>query len=1027
MTEQLEDVEQRPGAPAQQRRDGEGAFRYNFAVPPASLPTSDRPAVFLSYSHKDKRWLEDLRAMLAPLVHNGVVDIWWDGKIKPSQKWREEIDRALASARIGVLLVSSNFLASDFIVQEELPYLIEAAAERKVTLCWVLLSACLYEKTPLGELQAAHDVSRPLDTLGKARRNAVLKSICQRIEEAARSGAAPFGDTSGGPEPPAMVDRDSAEIPDPKLKPARLGGAEVEPGPSRKRLVRRRWLAEAAGLALVALLAVLWILRPPEKVAGERPAMAEKVASERPSVAVLGFRNLKDDRGVDFIEAMLLDWLPDALGAGEKLRLVPGETVERVKRELSLPKAYSFSSETLKRLHLNLEADFLVFGSYYASPGRPVDVHVKVQQAPSGEVVTTFSETDSELSPMIDQLGSRLRAALGVGELSPAEAQGVRASRPNSGTAARFYAEGLEQLRVSDALKARQFFEKAIEADREYPLAYLGLAKALQKLGYDRKATEAAKLAADRSGRLPEVEKLQVKAQYWESARQWDQAIAIYSELEKRFPDELEYGLRLAVLQNMAGQGKAALTTIESLRTLPSGGDPRLDLAEAAAARSQSDFKRQRELAETAEKKSQRQGARLLVAQALLEQGRAYASTARYQKALDAFDRAQQIYAEVGDDAAFARTLGEQGEVFFNQGNKGAALQLHKDALKVFQRLGYRAGEAVQLNRIGATLDLQEKKAQAIAAWEDALEVTHEIDDEQLAANLLYNMVIPLIAQGKLSEARQRCNDALAIFRSTGNRANEEVILGSLAVVLHYQGELARAKKMLEDALDIAREIDDQSGIGYLLKDLAWLLATQGDADQAWQKHQEALALRVQLGEKDTIAESRLAIAGFLLEKEKGDPRQARLLAGQALEQFRAEAQAEKETEARAMLARALTAQGSLAKAREEISLAESLAAKSESFVLHMTVQLAAGQVRSAAGEVAEARRLLAGVRDQARATGFAGLALEARLELGRLEAERGDRAQGRELLAAVEKDARARGFGRVAREARRLLGLASS
>ncbi len=155
------------------------------------MPTKtseEKPTVFLSYSHKDRKLLGELRTMLVPLVRNSLVDVWWDGDIKPSRKWREEIDAALASARIGVLLVSPNFLASDFINQKELPYLIEAAAKRDVTLLWILLSPCLYEHTPLAEIQAAHDISRPLDGLGRAKRNAILKTVCGRIAEVAEGG-----------------------------------------------------------------------------------------------------------------------------------------------------------------------------------------------------------------------------------------------------------------------------------------------------------------------------------------------------------------------------------------------------------------------------------------------------------------------------------------------------------------------------------------------------------------------------------------------------------------------------------------------------------------------------------------------------------------------------------------------------------------------------------------------------------------------------------------------------------------------
>ena len=57
-----------------------------------------KKTIFISYSRKDKRWLDELRTMLAPLVGSELVELWWDGEIQPSQSWQEEIDRALAAA-----------------------------------------------------------------------------------------------------------------------------------------------------------------------------------------------------------------------------------------------------------------------------------------------------------------------------------------------------------------------------------------------------------------------------------------------------------------------------------------------------------------------------------------------------------------------------------------------------------------------------------------------------------------------------------------------------------------------------------------------------------------------------------------------------------------------------------------------------------------------------------------------------------------------------------------------------------------
>lgn len=143
-----------------------------------------RNLVFISYSHDDRNWLERLQKHLTPYIRAARLSVWDDTQIPTGGKWPEHISAALASARVGVLLVSHNFLDSDFIADQQLPLLLEAANSGDLVIVWVPLSHSSFHVTAINEFRPAWDPCRPLASLSESEQEQALVEICEAIEHA---------------------------------------------------------------------------------------------------------------------------------------------------------------------------------------------------------------------------------------------------------------------------------------------------------------------------------------------------------------------------------------------------------------------------------------------------------------------------------------------------------------------------------------------------------------------------------------------------------------------------------------------------------------------------------------------------------------------------------------------------------------------------------------------------------------------------------------------------------------------------
>jgi formylglycine-generating enzyme required for sulfatase activity/cellulose biosynthesis protein BcsQ len=174
---------------------------------PETLTSSDqRHQLFISYSHVDRKWVVRLQTMIRPLVRSHGLLLWDDSQISPGAKWREEIETALDASKVALLLVSSDFLASEFVTNSELPQLLAAAEEEGLRILWVPVRPSLVSLTPIYAYQALLDPGRPLASMKSVEQDEALLDIAQAIamalaphQNSPSAAAKTRGDSAGGP------------------------------------------------------------------------------------------------------------------------------------------------------------------------------------------------------------------------------------------------------------------------------------------------------------------------------------------------------------------------------------------------------------------------------------------------------------------------------------------------------------------------------------------------------------------------------------------------------------------------------------------------------------------------------------------------------------------------------------------------------------------------------------------------------------------------------------------------------------
>lgn len=130
---------------------------------------AERPSIFVSYAHVDKKYLDRIQVHLKPIERRFDITLWDDTKLRAGDEWKEEIKKEIENCAAAILIVSADFLASDFIITEELPPLLEAAKKRGARIIPIIAKPCLFaEIDELSKFQAINSPSKTLISMTEA-------------------------------------------------------------------------------------------------------------------------------------------------------------------------------------------------------------------------------------------------------------------------------------------------------------------------------------------------------------------------------------------------------------------------------------------------------------------------------------------------------------------------------------------------------------------------------------------------------------------------------------------------------------------------------------------------------------------------------------------------------------------------------------------------------------------------------------------------------------------------------------------
>jgi tetratricopeptide (TPR) repeat protein len=814
--------------------------------------------VFISYSHKDKVWKDRLTEHLRGIE----LQVWSDSEIRAGTRWEEQIRDAVENPAVAILLISADALTSKFLLEQEIPLLVEQKKRRGMVLMPIICRSCFWQEIPsLARLQARPRDGKPLASFKKGQLDAELEKISREIRDLVYDQ-----DNVSEIVAPEDLDARLHQIPSP---PKEFVGREAEMsilesalvGESSVRIIGLRGLG---GVGKTALALKIAKNLTPSYGDGEiyldlRGSDPRSLTSSQVMAHVI--RSF-------YPEARIPEELPELAGLyrsvlhGKKAILLLDNARDRVQVEPLIPPPSSLLLWT-SRSSFNLPGQFTLDVPLLSEAD---SASLLLAMAPRvGSAAVELAAFCGGLPLALRLVGSALSNQIG---LTPQDYLRRLKSK-----------DALPDLAETTLRLSYELFSHEQQGLWSMLLAFsdtfdVSAAAAVWGLDYN-----TAKVVLEDLARSSLVEgdgkryHLHILAQRFASMaiesldlmtakkRHAEHFLVILRQAEQLYQAGGESSLQglmvfdLEWLNISAGQAWAASYLYEDERAAELCDEyPRVGHSLLELRQQPSDYARWLEVGLAASQKRKNKSGE---AYHLSRLGGSYENSGDANRAIELYEQALKISREVGDRLQEAETLGALGRVHATLGNWRHSVDSLEQSLRLSRDIGDRRREGDALGGLGEAYSSLGEPRRAIEFFEQHLAVAREMGDlnsEGVALGELGNAYSDL---GDPRRAIEFFEQGLAIAREMGTRREEGYSLGRLGKAYLALGDVGRAVALYEHQLAIARELGDRRSEAIASWNLGLGIERQGDLEHAVGFMQSLVDYQQAIGHPDAESSAR--------------------------------------------------------------------------------------------------------------------------------------------------------------------------